>query len=133
MKKAPLLLQRSFYGQEDLRSHDGRRPRQDFREQNVPGKGKNAGNTLCIAEHFHAAWRVLNRKDAVGFSRSANKIELLDLDGSADSFELSLEGLGVFLGDAFLDLGGNAFDQLLGIGQAQAGDAADFLDDGELL
>ena len=43
---------------------------------------------------------------------------LLDFDGSADSLELSLEGLGIFLGNAFLDLGGDTLDQTLGLGQA---------------
>jgi hypothetical protein len=61
------------------------------------------------------------------------KYRLLELDGSADSLELSLEGLGVFLGNAFLDLGGNAFDHSLCLGEAETGDAADFLDDLDLL
>ncbi len=49
------------------------------------------------------------------------------------SLELGLELLGVFLGDAFLDLGGDALDQALRLGEAQAGDGADFLDDLDLL
>ena len=59
-----------------------------------------------------------------------NKIskKLLDLDGCADGLELSLESLCVFLGDAFLDLGRNAFDHCLCLCEAEAGDAADFLD-----
>ena len=60
-------------------------------------------------------------------------LKLLELDGGTDAFELGLEGLGIFLGDAFLDLGGDALDQSLGLGQAQTGDAADFLDDLDLL
>ena len=58
---------------------------------------------------------------------------LLELDGGADGFQLGLELLGLFLGSAFLDLGGDFLDQLLGLGQAQTGDAADFLDDLDLL
>ena len=48
-------------------------------------------------------------------------------------FELSLESLCIFLGNAFLDLGGNAFDHCLCLCEAEAGDAADFLDDLDLL
>ena len=58
---------------------------------------------------------------------------LLELDGGADGLELSLESLGVFLGDAFLDLGGDALDQTLRLGEAETGDGADFLDDLDLL
>ena len=58
---------------------------------------------------------------------------LLDLDGGADGLELSLESLSVFLGDAFLDLGRHALDHGLGLSQTQTGDAADFLDDLDLL
>ena len=43
--------------------------------------------------------------------------KLLELDSGANAFELGLESLGVFLGDAFLDLGGNAFDKGLRLGQ----------------
>ena len=60
-------------------------------------------------------------------------MRLLEFDSGADSFELSLHGFGIFLGNGFLDLGGDAFDQGFGIGQTQAGDAADFLDDLDLL
>ena len=47
-------------------------------------------------------------------------IRLLDRHRGAGFFQLLLELLGVFLGDAFLDLAGHAFDQILGFLQAQA-------------
>ena len=51
----------------------------------------------------------------------------------AGFFQFLLELLGVFLRDAFLDLARDAFDQVLGFLQAQAGRAADDLDHADLL
>jgi 5'-nucleotidase/UDP-sugar diphosphatase len=58
---------------------------------------------------------------------------LLEFDSGAGAFELGLELLGLFLGNAFLDLGRDAFDKGLGLCETQAGDGADFLDDGDLV
>src|SRR5262249_27888848 len=57
----------------------------------------------------------------------------LQLDFGAAVFELLLEGLGLVLGDVLLDGLGGAFDQILGLLEAQAGDLADHLDDVDLL
>ena len=58
---------------------------------------------------------------------------LLDFDFCADSFELSLESLCIFLGNAFLDLGVLGLDKSLCFCKAEAGDCTDFLDDLDLL
>src|SRR3954463_7259037 len=60
-------------------------------------------------------------------------VSLLELDGRAGFLELLLELLGLVLGDAFLDRLRSGLDQGLRLGQAQAGDGADFLDDVDLL
>ena len=64
---------------------------------------------------------------------SLSKLKLLDLDGGADCLELCLESFCIFLGNAFLELCRNFFDELLGLCKAETGDAADFLDDLDLL
>src|SRR5690242_14316845 len=51
----------------------------------------------------------------------------------ADFFELLLDGLGLFLGHAFLDRLRRALDEVLRFLQAQAGDFADHLDDLDLV
>ena len=61
------------------------------------------------------------------------KVFLLEFDGGADSLELLLELFGLVLGDSFLQDSGHALDLRLRLGEAQAGDAADFLDDLDLL
>ena len=61
-------------------------------------------------------------RTAVPFRKRLDWACLLELDLRANSFELGLEGFRIFLGNAFLDLGRNAFDQSLGIGQAETGD-----------
>ena len=58
---------------------------------------------------------------------------LLDFDFCADSFELSLESFGIFLGNAFLDLGVLGLDESLCLSKAEPGDGADFLNDLDLL
>ncbi|CDX42910.1 hypothetical protein MPLSOD_470010 [Mesorhizobium sp. SOD10] len=58
---------------------------------------------------------------------------LLQLDLGASCFQLSLELVGVGLGNAFLDRLRSRFDQVLGFLEAKAGDGADFLDDVDLL
>src|SRR3954463_4862394 len=60
-------------------------------------------------------------------------VSLLELDGRAGFLELLLELLGLVLVDAFLDRLRSGLDQGLRLGQAQAGDGADFLDDVDLL
>ena len=59
-------------------------------------------------------------------------VKLLDLDLRAGFLELLLEGLGIVLGDAFLDGLGSGLDKALGLGQAQTGELADDLDDLDL-
>ena len=59
-------------------------------------------------------------------------MKLLDLDLRAGFLELLLEGLGIVLGDAFLDGLGSGLDKALGLGQAQTGELADDLDDLDL-
>src|SRR5262245_4044234 len=58
---------------------------------------------------------------------------LLELDGGTGSFELFLELLGVFLGQAGLDGLGRAVDEVLGFLESQAGGRPDNLDDVDLL
>ena len=67
-------------------------------------------------------------------SRSPGKARLLDVDLCAGFFQFLLGGVGLGLGSAFEHGFGSAFDQRLGLGQAQPGlDLADGLDDGDLL
>src|ERR1700740_2001489 len=53
---------------------------------------------------------------------------LLYFDHGAGVGELLLDGLGLFLGDAFLHVLGRSIHQFLGFFQAEAGDFADSLD-----
>src|SRR5208337_2546549 len=57
----------------------------------------------------------------------------LELNLRADLLQGGLDLLGLFLGDAFLDGLRRAFDEILGLLQAERGDRADFLDDLDLL
>ena len=59
--------------------------------------------------------------------------KLLDGNGCACSGELFLDLLCVFLGNAFLEDLGSAFNQVLSVLQAQTGDFANNLDNVELL
>jgi len=59
-------------------------------------------------------------------------VKLLDLDLRAGFLELLLEGLGIVLGDAFLDGLGSGLDKALGLGKTQTGELADDLDDLDL-
>ena len=61
------------------------------------------------------------------------EVDLFNLNLSASFLKGCLESLSVFLGNAFLDLGRHTLDQSLGLSQTQTGDAADFLDDLDLL
>src|SRR5215213_4674339 len=68
------------------------------------------------------------------FKTSAKTVNrLFELDGSAGFLDLLLDLLGLFLVDAFLDRLGSAFDQRLGLAEAELGDRADLLDDVDLL
>ena len=58
---------------------------------------------------------------------------LLDVDLGAGFLKLLLEVSGFSLGNAFLDSLRSAFDEVLGFLEAEAGDAADFLDDVDLV
>ena len=58
---------------------------------------------------------------------------LLELDLGADLLQSGLDLLGLFLRHAFLDRLGRAFDEILGLLEAERGDRADFLDDLDLL
>src|SRR5208337_328781 len=58
---------------------------------------------------------------------------LLELNLGADLLQSGLDLLGLVLGDAFLDGLRRAFDQILGLLEAERGDRADFLDDLDLL
>ena len=60
-------------------------------------------------------------------------IKLLDLALGADLFQLSLDSLGVLLGDALLQSLGSSLDSSLGLSQAQTGQLANDLDDLDLL
>src|SRR5215207_9572055 len=62
-----------------------------------------------------------------------SKLCLLELDLGAGLLELRLDLLSLVLVDAVLDGLRSAFDQILGLFQAQARDGADFLDDLDLL
>ena len=58
---------------------------------------------------------------------------LLNFDSCADLCELLFDGLSLVLGDAFLDLRGNAFNSGLRLSQTLACDLTDSLDDLDLL
>ena len=58
---------------------------------------------------------------------------LLNVDLSAGVFELLLEVSSFSLGNSFLDRLRSAFNEVLGFLQAEAGDAANFLDDVDLV
>ena len=58
---------------------------------------------------------------------------LLDFDLGAGFHQLGLDGVGLFLGNLLLDGLGGAVDELLGFLQAQTGDLAEGLDDGDLV
>ena len=59
-------------------------------------------------------------------------LSLLKLDGSAGFLKLLLDSLSLILGDAFLDLGGNAFNSGLSLNESETGDGTDNLDNAEL-
>ena len=60
--------------------------------------------------------------------------DLFDLDLGSSSFDLFLDLFGFGLGDALFEGLRSAFDQRLGFGEAESGDAsAHFLDDGDLV
>ena len=59
-------------------------------------------------------------------------MRLLDLDLRASLFELLLEVLGILLGHALLQSLRSGLDESLGLGQTQASDLADSLDDLDL-
>ena len=58
---------------------------------------------------------------------------LLELDLGPGSLELLLDFLGLLLGSPLLDRLGRAFDEVLGLLEAQPGDGADFFDCGDLV
>src|SRR5690242_185793 len=58
---------------------------------------------------------------------------LLQFDGRPSLFELALDRVGLFLGDALLDRDGRAVDEVLRFLEAQAGDRTDDLDHLDLL
>src|SRR5688572_22208850 len=59
--------------------------------------------------------------------------DLLDRNGCAGFLELLLELFGVGLRQAFLNLAGDAFNQVLSLFQAQTSCLTDHLDDADLL
>src|SRR5947209_5248654 len=61
------------------------------------------------------------------------RTNLLELDLRAGLFELRLDLVGLFLGDALLDGLRRAFNEVLGFLEAETGDGADLLDDLDLL
>ena len=62
------------------------------------------------------------------------KARLLDLDLCARSFHLRFDLVGFFLADAFFQRARSAFDELLGVGQAETSNrAAHFLNDADLV
>ena len=61
------------------------------------------------------------------------RVELLQLDSSASLFQLSLDGLCIFLRSSFLNGGRNLVNLSLSFLQAQAGDSANNLDNADLL
>ena len=63
----------------------------------------------------------------------SSKRGLLDFDGAAGANDLGSDFVGFSLRDAFLDRLRSGFHQRLGFGQAERGDRADFLDDGDLV
>src|SRR5207247_11094989 len=95
---------------------------------------------LCsrIREHSEdpkGGFRVRSPERARSASRfeSRSSSRLLQFHLGAGVFQLLLGGLGVGLGNAFLDGLRSAVDQVLGFLQAQAGDFAHGLDDGHLV
>ena len=65
--------------------------------------------------------------------KSKSEERLLEGDLCADFFDLCLDCLCLFLGDAFLDVLGSALNEFLSFLQAQAGDLTDNLDNLDLL
>ena len=73
-------------------------------------------------------------KVAQGHRMGSPEEVLFKFDFSASGFEFCLGFLGGFFGDAFEDLGGSAFDELLGIGEAETRrDFAHSLNDGNFV
>src|SRR2546430_13288485 len=66
-------------------------------------------------------------------ARHVSPPRLLQLDDGALRFELLFDLFGFLLGHAFLRGAGRAFDQVLGLLQAQVGNRPDLLDDLDLL
>src|SRR3954464_11163428 len=59
--------------------------------------------------------------------------QLLDRDSRAGCFQFGLQFFCICLGHGFLDLARNAFDQVLGFLEAEAGCLANLLDDADLV
>src|ERR1700761_231506 len=77
--------------------------------------------------------RVGKRAPGPAWLARVPKSQLLELDLGASLLQLSLDLVGFFLVDAFLDRLRRAFDEVLGFLEAKTGDGADFLDDLDLL
>src|SRR4051794_25800791 len=63
----------------------------------------------------------------------SGRSRLLDRNLRAGVLELLLDGVGLGLRDVFLDRLGGAFDQILGLLEAEVGQLAHHLDDADLL
>src|SRR3569832_553610 len=69
----------------------------------------------------------------MGWGAWPTPADLLELDLGASRVELLLDVVGLGLVDTFLDGLGGAFDQRLGLAEAQTGDSTDFLENVDLV
>lgn len=69
----------------------------------------------------------------VFLTANLKRVELLEGDSSASLFELGFDFLSLVLGNAFLDSLRSVLDNFLGFLEAETGDLADNLDDGDLV
>src|ERR1041384_7640846 len=81
-----------------------------------------------------AACPVKNGRSASEIAKLRRRaVVLLEFDLRAGGLELLLELLGFGLRDVLLDVLGSAFDEVLGLLEAEARDGTDFLDDADLV
>ena len=81
--------------------------------------------------HQHTQWGQVTNLPPRNRTQCAGKLAYLY--GGASLFQLALDGVCLFLVDAFLDPGGSGLNEFLGFPKAEVGDFADGLDDVDLV